>query len=62
MAKSARSGRQKAHPRTSLKQVRTTLGDLIAAAFDTLGNRLDVAQLLASRELSRVAGARIVLQ
>jgi hypothetical protein len=62
MTKPARSENQSAEPRTSPKRVRTTLGDLIAAAFDTLGNRLDVAQLLASRELSRVAGARIVLQ
>jgi hypothetical protein len=43
--------------------VQTTLGELIAAAFDTLGDRSsDVALLLASAELRRAAGGRILLQ
>ena len=46
----------------TLAKVRTTLGDLIAAAFDTVGNQLSVAQLLTSRELSRATHARFVLQ
>jgi hypothetical protein len=43
-------------------QVRTTLGELIVAAFDTAGNQItDVARLLASPELGRAAHGRIVL-
>lgn len=43
-------------------KVRTTLGELIVAAFDILGNRLpDVAHLLASRELGRAAHGRILV-
>lgn len=42
--------------------VQTTLGELIAAAFDTVGNEVkDVARLLASREIGRAAHTRIVL-
>ena len=44
------------------KDVQTTLGELIAAAFDTVGNEVkDVARLLSSREIGRAAHARIVL-
>lgn len=46
----------------NLSEVRTTLGDLIAAAFDTVGDRVNVAHLLASREFGRVVRARFVLQ
>ncbi len=43
--------------------VQTTLGELIAAAFDTLGNSTGhVALLLACAELRRPAGGRILLQ
>ena len=43
-------------------KLRTTLGELIVAAFDIVGNRVpDVAQLLASPELGRAAHGRIVL-
>jgi hypothetical protein len=65
MAKAARGGRYgggRVQSLAKLAKVRTTLGELIAAAFDTVGNRMDVAQLLTSRELSRAAHARIVLQ
>ena len=42
--------------------VQTTLGELIAAAFDTVGNEVkDVARLLSSRQIGRAAHARIVL-
>jgi len=42
--------------------VQTTLGELIAAAFDTVGNEVkDVTRLLSSREIGRAAHARIVL-
>jgi hypothetical protein len=64
MTKTPRSGQHRARRLESLAvlgRVRTTLGELIAAAFDTVGNRMDVAQLLTSRELSRVARARIIL-
>ena len=60
MAKAMRSGQQDLSPS---HEVRTTLGELIAAAFDTLGNRADdVAAFLASSELRRATGERIVLQ
>ncbi len=65
MTKAARSGQHRAQSRDSLDklaQVRTTLGELIAAAFDTVGDRPGVAQLLTSRELSRAAHARFILQ
>ena len=48
--------------RTRAAKVETTLGELIAAAFDTIGNEVhDVARLLSSRELRKLAGRRIVL-
>jgi hypothetical protein len=44
------------------RKVQTTLGELVVAAFDTVGNEVkDVAKLLASPQLGRVAGSRIVL-
>lgn len=44
------------------QKVQTNLGELVAAAFDTVGNEVkDVARLLASRELGRAAHSRIVL-
>jgi len=44
------------------RRVRTTLGELVAAAFDVAGDRTpDVARLLASSELGRAAHGRIVL-
>jgi hypothetical protein len=43
-------------------RVNTNLGELIAAAFDTVGNEVkDVARLLSSRELRRCANHPIVL-
>lgn len=46
----------------SKERVRTTLGELVAAAFDVVGNRTpDVARLLGSSELGRAAHGRIVL-
>jgi hypothetical protein len=47
-------------PRT--RNVQTTLGELIAAAFDTVGNEVkDVARLLASPQIGRAAHRHIVL-
>jgi hypothetical protein len=44
------------------KKVQTTLGELVVAAYDTVGNEVkDVAKLLASPELGRAAKSRIVL-
>jgi hypothetical protein len=41
---------------------KTTLGDLIAAAFDTVGSEVRaVSELVSSSELARVIGKRIVL-
>ena len=62
MTKTMRRGKRRARQLKTLAKVRTTLGDLIAAAFDTVGNPLSVVEILASRELSRAAHARFVLQ
>ncbi|MGO9831467.1 MAG: hypothetical protein ACLPJH_15110 [Myxococcaceae bacterium] len=44
------------------RKVHTNLGELVAAAFDTVGNEVkDVARLLSSAELSRAAKSRIVV-
>jgi hypothetical protein len=44
------------------RRVQTNLGELVAAAFDTVGNEVkDVAKLLASPELGRVASSHIIL-
>lgn len=44
------------------RSVKTTLGELIVAAFDTVGNEVkDVARLLSSREIGKAAHRRIVL-
>jgi hypothetical protein len=59
------TGRKTSQPRTRSadgRNVQTTLGELIAAAFDTVGNEVkDVARLLASREIGRAAHRHIVL-
>ena len=69
MAKASKSGKSAAGRTTgrrtraaaAAKKVQTTIGDLIAAAFDTVGNEVDnVAKLLSSRQL-HVDGKRIVL-
>jgi hypothetical protein len=65
MAKATRGGSSEGRRRPSvakLARVRTTLGELVAAAFDTVDSGVKVARLLTSRELSRAAHARIVLQ
>jgi len=42
--------------------VNTTLGDLIAAAFDTVGNEVKtVAELVSCSDMARLIGRRIVL-
>ncbi len=44
------------------RNVHTNLGELVAAAFDTVGNEVkDVARLLSSAELRRAAKSRILL-
>ncbi len=44
------------------RRVQTNLGELVAAAFDTVGNEVkDVARLLASPELGRAAKGHIIL-
>jgi hypothetical protein len=47
--------------RQTATKVQTTLGDLIAAAFDTAGDAAEVGKLLVSRELRKATGRRIVL-
>jgi hypothetical protein len=59
--KASKRGRrpERTRPVTSFK---TTLGDLIAAAFDTVGSEVRaVSELVSSSELARVIGKRIVL-
>ena len=60
--KVTRLQRLKESARAHRDDVQTTLGELIAAAFDTVGNEVkDVARLLSSRQIGRAAHARIVL-
>ena len=60
--KATRLHRLKLKAKAHREAVQTTLGELIAAAFDTVGNEVkDVARLLSSREIGRAAHARIVL-
>ena len=60
--KATRLQRQKPSARAHHQAVQTTLGELSAAASDTVGNEVkDVARLLSSREIGRAAHARIVL-
>ena len=47
--------------RKSASKIQTTLGDLIAAAFDTVGEAADVQKLLGSGALRKATGRRIVL-
>ena len=66
MRKSAKKGtrleRLKTRAKAHSEAVQTTLGELIVAAFDTVGNEVkDVARLLSSREIGKAAHARIVL-
>lgn len=43
-------------------RVYTTLGELIAAAFDIVGNEVrSVARLVSSSDMAKVTGKRIVL-
>jgi hypothetical protein len=54
--------RKAAQAKEAAGSVNVTLGELIAAAFDTVGNEVkDVARLLSSRELQKCAGKRIVI-
>jgi len=60
--KATRLQRLKMKARAHQEAVQTTLGELIAAAFDTVGNEVkDVARLLSSREIGRATHSRIVL-
>ena len=60
--KGTRLQRLKQKAQAQHEAVQTTLGELIAAAFDTVGNEVkDVARLLSSREIGRATHARIVL-
>ena len=60
--KGTRLQRLKEKARQHHEAVQTTLGELIAAAFDTVGNEVkDVTRLLSSRQIGRATHARIVL-
>ncbi len=49
------------HATSRVKKTATTLGDLIAAAFDTLHDEAKVEQVLSSRQMTRQIHRRIVL-
>ena len=62
----AEGGNQERRPqlraRAVVRQVNTTLGELIAAAFDIAGNEVkSVARLVSSSDMARVMGKRILL-
>jgi hypothetical protein len=60
--KGTRLQRLKVRAKAHREAVQTTLGELIVAAFDTVGNEVkDVARLLSSREIGRAMHGRIVL-
>ena len=69
MPKGKRKGRNPRRERGSesrttaiARRVNTTLGDLIAAAFDTVGNEVKtVAELVSCSDMARLIGRRIVL-
>ncbi len=59
--KGSRLQRLKQRAKAHHEAVQTTLGELIAAAFDTVGEVKGVARILSSREIGRAAHARILL-
>jgi hypothetical protein len=53
--------RQGARAKAAAAKVNVTLGDLIAAAFDTVGTEVrSVAQVLGSRDMTRMTGRKII--
>jgi hypothetical protein len=48
-------------PAPKVKAVHTTLGELIAAAFDAVGNEIDVTRLLTSKRVGRSLSRRIAV-
>ncbi len=59
--KASKRGRRP-EPQTRVTSHKTTLGDLIAAAFDTVGSEVRaVSELVSSSDMARVIGKRIVL-
>ncbi len=59
---SASLGRTGSRAKAMVRKVNTTLGDLIAAAFDTVGSEAKaVAELVSSSDMARAIGRRIVL-
>ncbi len=60
--KTSKRGRRPESQTRAVTSHKTTLGDLIAAAFDTVGSEVRaVSELVSSSELARVIGKRIVL-
>ncbi len=55
-------GRPQLRAEAVARQVSTTLGELIAAAFDIAGNEVrSVARLVSSSDMAKVIGRRILL-
>ena len=60
--KASKRGQRPESQTRAVTSHKTTLGDLIAAAFDTVGSEVRaVSELVSSSELARVIGKRIVL-
>jgi hypothetical protein len=53
--------RQGQKAKAAVGRVQTTLGDLIAAAFDAAGNSKQARRLLSSTEVAAATGTRFVL-
>ena len=60
--KTSKRGRRPESQTRAVTSHKTTLGDLIAAAFDTVGSEVRaVSELVSSSYMARVIGKRIVL-
>ncbi|MCI0573566.1 MAG: hypothetical protein L0Y66_22740 [Myxococcaceae bacterium] len=55
-----RALRKVRHPAPKLVRRTVTLGELVAAVFDTAGDTRSAAALLGSRELAHAVGRRII--
>jgi hypothetical protein len=60
--KASKRGRRPESRAKAMASRKTTLGDLIAAAFDTVGSEVRaVSKLVSSSDMARMIGRRIVL-
>jgi hypothetical protein len=57
----AKLNKREAKAKSAMKKVQVTLGDLIAAAYETAGTMKGAARVLSSRHLAAAIHRRIVL-